>query len=119
MHSDAARAAPAATVRDPHVDQFPDRLDDPHISDASRVQGETARAALHPSPEVIAACDEFVLDELWDTLQLIISYSHSALEACRRGDRLEIRLRLRSQLRDCFRHAVAVHGLLSNEAGPK
>jgi hypothetical protein len=75
-----------------------------------------------PSVEAIAACDEFVLDELWDIFGLIISYSNSALEACRRGDRLEIRLRLRQQLRDCFRHAVAVHDLLSpaeNEGGQR
>jgi|SRR5579871_768063 len=66
-----------------------------------------------PSPEAIAACDEFILDELWETLQLVGSYTNSALEACRRGDRDEIRLRLRVQLRDSFRHAVAVHDLLS------
>jgi hypothetical protein len=72
--------------------------------------------AVGPSPEAIAAADEFVLDELFRDLDLIRSYSVSALEACRRGDRHELRLRLRSQLRDVFRHAVLIHDLLS--AGP-
>ena len=68
-----------------------------------------------PSPEAIAACDEFVLDELYHSFDLIGSYTTSAMEAARRGDRAELRLRLRSQLRDVFRHAVAVHDLLSSE----
>ena len=68
--------------------------------------------ALTPSPEAIEACEEYVLDELWDTLQLISSYTNSALEACRRGSQDEIRLRLRVQLRDCFRYAVQLHDLL-------
>jgi hypothetical protein len=66
-----------------------------------------------PSPEVVAETDEYVLDELFRTFGLIESYSRSAVEAARRGDRDEIRLRLRVQLRDCFRHAVAVHDLMS------
>jgi hypothetical protein len=68
-----------------------------------------------PSPEAIAACDEFVLDELYRAFDLIASYTNSAMEAARRGDRGEIRLRLRVQLRDCFRHAVQIHDLLSLE----
>src|ERR1700722_5886528 len=54
-----------------------------------------------PSPEAIAACDEFILDELCRAFDLITSYANSGLEAARRGDREEIRLRLRIQLRDC------------------
>jgi hypothetical protein len=70
-------------------------------------------AACGPSPDAIAAADEFVLDELYRILGLIASYATSGLEAARRGDVEEIRLRLRVQLRDCFRHAVEVHNLLS------
>ena len=66
-----------------------------------------------PSPKAIAAVDEFVLDELYRAFDLIASYATSGLEATRRGDREEIRLRLRVQLRDCFRHAVQIHDLLS------
>ena len=66
-----------------------------------------------PSQEAIAACDEFILDELYQSFDLIGSYATSAREAARRGDRDEIRLRLRCQLRDAFRHAIAVHDLLS------
>jgi hypothetical protein len=66
-----------------------------------------------PSPEAIAECDELVLDELFRAFDLIESYAISGKEAARRGDREEIRLRLRTQLRDCFRHAVATHDLLS------
>jgi hypothetical protein len=68
--------------------------------------------ACGPSPDAIAAADEFVLDELYRILGLI-SDATSGLEAARRGDVEEIRLRLRVQLRDCFRHAVEVHNLLS------
>lgn len=39
----------------------------------------------------------------------------SGREAADRGDRDEIRLRLRVQLRDTFRHAVKLHDLLSTE----
>lgn len=66
-----------------------------------------------PSPEAIAACDEFILEELYRSFDLIASYATSAMEAARRDDRAELRLRLRSQLRDCFRHAVKTHDLLS------
>jgi hypothetical protein len=69
--------------------------------------------AVGPSPEAVAEAEEFLLDEIYRDLDLIRSYATSALEACRRGDREELRLRLRSQLRDCFRHAVEVHNLLS------
>jgi hypothetical protein len=66
-----------------------------------------------PSPEAVAGAEEFLLDEIFHDLSLIASYTTSALEAARRGDREELRLRLRVQLRDCFRHAVEVHSLLS------
>ena len=61
--------------------------------------------------------EEFLLDEIFYDLSLIASYTTSALEAARRGDRDELRLRLRVQLRDCFRHAVEVHNLLSQRKG--
>jgi hypothetical protein len=66
-----------------------------------------------PSPEAVAAADEFVLDELYDAFERIRSYAVSGIEAARRGDRAEVRLRLRVQLRDAFRYAVSVHNLLS------
>jgi hypothetical protein len=68
-----------------------------------------------PSPEAIAEADEFILDELFRAFDLIESYAISGKEAARRGDREEIKLRLRTQLRDCFRHAVATHDLLSRQ----
>ena len=69
-----------------------------------------------PSQEAIAACDEHILDELYQAFDLIESLcAISGMEAARRGDREEIRLRLRCQLRDAFRHAVAVHDLLSKQ----
>jgi hypothetical protein len=68
-----------------------------------------------PSQEAIAACDEHVLDELYRSFDLIESYARSGMEAARRGDRKEVTLRLRVQLRDCFRHAVATHDLLSKQ----
>jgi hypothetical protein len=68
-----------------------------------------------PSPEAIAECDEAVLDELYRDFWLLESYAKSGAEAARRGDRQEIRLRLRVQLRDVFRHAIATHDLLSPE----
>jgi hypothetical protein len=68
-----------------------------------------------PSAEAIAEADEFILDELYRAFGLIESYARSGFEAARRGDRDEIRLRLRIQLRDCFRHAVELHDLLSTE----
>jgi hypothetical protein len=72
-----------------------------------------------PSPEAIAACDEFVLDELYRDFGLIQSIATSAVEAARRGDRNEIRLRLRIQLRDLFHHAIEIHNLLSTEPKKK
>ena len=72
-----------------------------------------------PSPEARAEADEYVLDELFRSFDLIRSYATSGLEATKRGDRAEIRLRLRVQLRDCFRHAVATHDLLSREGDAK
>jgi hypothetical protein len=76
-------------------------------------------AVAAPSPEAIAAADEFVLDELYRDFDLIESYAISGKEAARRGDRREVRLRLRVQLRDCFHHAVEVHNLLSTEPPKK
>jgi hypothetical protein len=72
-------------------------------------------AAVGPSPEAVAAADEFVLDELHDAFERIRSYAVSGIEAARRGDRAEVRLRLRVQLRDAFRYAVSVHNLLSQD----
>jgi hypothetical protein len=68
-----------------------------------------------PSQEAVAACDEFVFNELFHAFSTIESYAVSAKEAARRGDRNEIKLRLRTQLRDCFRYAVQVHNLMSPE----
>ena len=65
------------------------------------------------SPEAVAAADEFLLDELCHAFELVRSYAVSGLEAARRGDRDEIRLRLRVQLRDVFRYAVEMHDLLA------
>jgi hypothetical protein len=72
-------------------------------------------AAVGPSPEAVAAADEFVLDKLYDAFELIRSYAVSGIEAARRSDRDKIRLRLRVQLRDAFRYAVKLHDLLSPE----
>jgi hypothetical protein len=69
--------------------------------------------AVGPSPEAVVEADEFLLDEIFHDLSLIASYANSAIEAARRGDRDELRLRLRGQLRDVFRHAVQIHDLLS------
>ena len=74
-----------------------------------------ARPATRPSPEAIAAADEYVLDELWEAFERIRTYAVSGREAASRGDRDEIRLRLRVQLRDSFRYAVEIHNLLSLE----
>jgi hypothetical protein len=70
-------------------------------------------APISPSPEAVAEVEEALLDEIFRDLSLIASYATSALEAARRGDRVELRLRLRVQLRDCFRHAVQLHNLLT------
>jgi hypothetical protein len=67
------------------------------------------------SPAAVAETDEFLLDEIFRDLSFIWSYATSAMEAARRGDRDELRLRLRVQLRDHFRHAVATHDLLSTQ----
>jgi hypothetical protein len=72
-----------------------------------------------PSPEAIAACDEFVLDELYRAFDLIESYAISGKEAARRGDRSEVSLRLRTQIQDCFHYAVQIHDLLSSEPPKK
>jgi hypothetical protein len=81
-----------------------------NTADLERNQAKTA--SVGPSAEAVAEAEEFLLDEIYHALGLIASYTTSALEAARRGDREELRLRLRVQLRDCFRHAVAVHNLL-------
>jgi hypothetical protein len=70
-------------------------------------------AAAEPSAKARAAADEFLFDELYRTFELIRSYAVSAREAADRGDRDEIRLRLRVQLRDVFKYAVEIHELLS------
>ena len=73
-----------------------------------------------PSPEAVAEAEEFLLDEIYHALGLIASYTASALEAARRGDLEELRLRLRVQLRDCFRYAVEIHNLLpARKASPE
>jgi hypothetical protein len=77
-----------------------------------KTRGIIAAAIGVPSPEAIAEIDEMLLDELCEAFWLIESYAKSGVEASRRGDREEIKLRLRVQLRDCFRHAVATHDLL-------
>jgi hypothetical protein len=86
-------------------------------SAASNPTDNPALAALQvpagPSPEAIAAADDYIFDELARAFDLIKSYAVSGKEAARRGDRDEVRLRLRIQLKDCFRHAVQVHDLLS------
>jgi hypothetical protein len=69
-------------------------------------------AVSRPSPEAIAEADNFVLDELFRAFDLIESYAVSGKEAARRGDREEIKLRLRVQLRDVFRYAVEIHNML-------
>jgi hypothetical protein len=63
----------------------------------------------------VATADEFIFDELYEAFELIRSYAVSGREAADRGDRGEIRLRLRVQLRDVFRYAVQLHDLLSPE----
>jgi hypothetical protein len=70
-------------------------------------------SASEPSPAAVAECDEFILDEIYRSFDLIASYAISGKEAARRGDRSEVRLRLRVQLRDVFRHAVELHNMLS------
>ena len=71
-----------------------------------------------PSPSIVAEAEEFVLGQLYDDFLEIESLAISAREAARRGDREEIRLRLRHQLRDVFRHAVALDDLLSKQGSP-
>jgi hypothetical protein len=86
--------------------------DSKHRPNRHQIQGISAAVIGAPSPEAIAEIDECLLDELYATFDLIKSYAASGLEAARRGDREEIKLRLRVQLRDCFRHAVELHDLL-------
>lgn len=81
-------------------------------------RGVAPKVAAAPSPDAVAEVEEFLLDEIYHDLWLIASYTTSALEAAKRGDREELRLRLRGQLRDCFRHAVELHNLLP-PTGPK
>jgi hypothetical protein len=82
----------------------------PITADPESNQEKTA--SVGPSAEAVAEAEEFLLDEIFRDLDLIRSYTTSAMEAARRGDREELRLRLRVQLRDCFRHAVELHKLL-------
>lgn len=86
--------------------QFPD------VADPERNQAKT----VGPSAGAVAEADEFLLDEIFRNLDLIQSYTVSAKEAARRDDREELRLRLRVQLRDHFRHVVKLHDLLSSES---
>jgi hypothetical protein len=90
---------------------------DTSLAAGSRDTANLAERQCHSpaSPSVIADTDEFLLDEIYYDLWLIASYATSALEAAKRGDREELRLRLRVQLRDCFRHAVELHNLISTE----
>jgi hypothetical protein len=81
-----------------------------NTADLEANQGKTA--SVIPSAEAVAEADELVLDEIVHALSLIASYTTSAVEAAKRGDREELRLRLRVQLRDCFRYAVELHNLL-------
>jgi hypothetical protein len=83
------------------------------LSTADPESNQEKTASVGPSPNAVAEAEEFLLDEIYRDLSLIASYTASALEAARRGDREELRLRLRVQLRDCFRHAVELHKLLS------
>ena len=83
--------------------------------DTAKSNFEQVPSRRFPSPEAVAAADEFVLDELYDVFERIRSYAVSGIEAARRGDRAEVRLRLRVQLRDAFRYAVSAHNLLSQD----
>ena len=82
------------------------------LSTADPESNQEKAASVGPSAEAVAEADELVLDEIFHALSLIASYTTSALEAAKRGDREELRLRLRVQLRDCFRFAVELHNLL-------
>jgi len=75
----------------------------------------TASLSDPTSPAAVAEADEFLLEEIFRDLNFIWSYAASAMEAARRGDRDELRLRLRIQLRDHFRHAAKLHDLLSTQ----
>jgi hypothetical protein len=81
--------------------------------DTAKSNSEQVPNRTFPSSEAIAVGDGFVLDELYEAFELIRSYAARGREAAGRGDRAEIRLRLRVQLRDAFRYAVSVHNLLS------
>jgi hypothetical protein len=112
MVPQTARAGPRGDAETgPHNEAMLGSL---HIlSTADPESNQEKTASVGPSAEAVAEADELVLDEIFHALSLIASYTTSALEAARRGDREELRLRLRVQLRDCFRHAVEVHNLLS------
>lgn len=83
------------------------------LATTSASSPQVAPAPASPSPEAVAAAQEFLLNELYEDFELIRSYAVSGREAADRGDREEIKLRLRVQLRDVFRHAVEVHNLLT------
>jgi hypothetical protein len=95
-------AVTVSAATDPDFNHKSSKMNLTPISDAAQA-----------SPEAIAEADEFILDQVYRDLCLIGSYTTSAIEASRRGDRDELRLHLRVQLRDCFRHAVQLHNLLS------
>jgi hypothetical protein len=58
-----------------------------------------------------AEIDEQLLDEIYGGLDLAKSYIVSALEACRRSDRHELRLR-QSQINDCLQYTFEALSLL-------
>lgn len=111
MDLQTVRAGPRGDAVTGSQNAMPSRLQVPNTADPERNQETILRVG--PSAEAVAEADEFLLDEIFHDLSLIRSYATSAMEAARRGDREELRLRLRIQLRDCFRHAVEVHNLLS------
>jgi hypothetical protein len=81
------------------------------LSTADPEFNQEKAASVGPSAEAVAEIEEFLLNEIYHDLSLIASYTTSALETARRGDREELRLRLRVQLRDCFHQAVELHNL--------
>jgi hypothetical protein len=110
MNLQTARAGPRADAETGPQNAMRSGLHVLNTADLESNQKKTA--SVGPSAEAVAEADELVLDEIFHALSLIASYTTSALEAAKRGDREELRLRLRVQLRDCFRYAVELHNLL-------
>ncbi len=111
MAPETARACPRGDAETGPQNAMRSGLHVLNTADPERNQEKTT--SVGPSAEAVAEADELLLDEIFHDLSLIWSYATSAMEAARRGDRDELRLRLRVQLRDCFRHAVELHNLLS------